>query len=66
MNFQITSVCVKNQWRDNFLLRGQFSVLTHISVSVRNDPCHSVKSAGGRLQLNTHAPYVLVSNKVTL
>ena len=22
------------------------------------DPCHSAESAGGRLQLNTHAPYV--------
>ena len=22
------------------------------------DPCHSAKSAGGRLQLNTHTPYI--------
>ena len=25
------------------------------------DPNHSVKSAGGRLQLNTHAPYIYVA-----
>ena len=25
---------------------------------IQKDPGHCVKSAGGRLQLNTHAPYV--------
>ena len=55
------------EWKENFLLWGQLSVLTLILVSVppppptphitavaRNDPCHSTKSAGahGRLQLN--------------
>ena len=28
------------------------------STPVLKDPGHSAKSAGGRLQLNTHAPYV--------
>ena len=54
--------------RENFLLQGQLSALTFISVSVPpphvtavthvKDPSHSAQSAGGRLQLNTHAPYV--------
>ena len=50
--------------RENFLLQGQLSVLTLISVSPRvtavavKDPGHSAKSAGGRLQLNTHTPYI--------
>ena len=52
--------------RENFLLQGRLSVLTLISVSVPppcyhrhvKDPGHSAKSAGGRLQLNTHTPYV--------
>ena len=53
--------------QENCLLRGQLSVLTLISVSVPppvlpqqhvKDPSHSAKSAGGRLQLNTHTPYV--------
>ena len=53
--------------RENFLLQGRLSVLTVISVSVPppvlrqehvKDPGHSAKSAGGRLQLNTHTPYV--------
>ena len=35
--------------RENFLLQDQLSVLT---------PDRSAKSAGGRLQLNTHTPYV--------
>ena len=50
---------------ENFLLQGQLSVLTLISISVPplcyrhvKDPGHSAKSAGGRLQLNTHTPYV--------
>ena len=51
--------------RENFLLQGRLSVLTLISVSVPpplqlhvKNPGHSAKSAGGRLQLNTHTPYV--------
>ena len=54
--------------QENFLLRGQLSVLTPVSVLVPppvlpqqhvKDPGHSAKSAGGRFQLNTrHAPYV--------
>jgi len=49
---------------ENFLLRGQFSVMTLISVSSvlphyhAKDPGHSAKSAGSRLQLNTHTLYV--------
>ena len=47
------------QRRENFLLQGQLSVLTR-SIPVLpqqhiKDPGHSAKSAGGRLQLNTHA-----------
>ena len=41
--------------------QGQLSVLTVISVSVPlhvKDTGYSAKSAGGRLQLNTHTPYV--------
>ena len=54
--------------QENFLLNGRFSGLTLISVSAPplyyrsimhvKDPGHFAKSAGGRLQLNTHAPYV--------
>ena len=53
------------EWGENFLLQGQLSVLTLISVSVLppcycivyvKDPSHFAKSADGRLQLNTHAP----------
>ena len=51
--------------QENFLLHGQLSVLTLISVSIpplcyhsSKDPSHSAKSAGGRLQLNTHTPYI--------
>ena len=56
----------QEQW-DNFLLQGQLSVLTLISVSAPppcrsstdvKDPGRSAESAGGRLQLNTHTPYV--------
>ena len=57
------------EWKENFLLWGQLSLLTLILVSVpppyitavaRKDPCHSTKSAGahGRSQLNMHTPYV--------
>ena len=47
----------------DFFLQGRLSVLTLISVSVPppqhvKDPGHSAKSAGGRLQLNMHTPYV--------
>ena len=54
--------------REIFFLQGHLSVLTIISVSVPppvlpqehvKDPGHSAKSAGGRLQLNTHTLYVL-------
>ena len=52
--------------REKFLLEGHLSVLGLISVSVplpwscskAEDPGHSAKNAGGRLQLNTHAPNV--------
>ena len=52
---------LQQRW-ENFPLQGQLSVLTLISVSVpppcyRRSAGHSAKSAGGRLQLNTHAPY---------
>ena len=51
-----------------FFSEGRLSVLTLISVSVP-PPCyrsstdvkdrgHTAKSAGGRLQLNSHTPYV--------
>ena len=51
---------------DNLLLRGKPSVLTVILVSLpllcycssTNDPGHSAKSAGHRLQLNTHSPKI--------
>ena len=38
------------------------------STLVLPHPLRSAKSAGGRLQLNTHAPYIIdvASNKVTL
>ena len=29
-----------------------------VTAVARKDPGHSAKSAGGRLQLNTHTPYV--------
>ena len=53
--------------RENFLLQGRLSVLTLISVSVptrvttvarKKIPVILPKGAGGRLQLNTHTPYV--------
>ena len=53
--------------RENFILQGQLFVLNLISVSGSTpvlpqwnvkDPGQSAKSAGGRLQLNTHVPYV--------
>ena len=63
---------LQEQWK-NFLLLDQFSVLTHFNICSTpphpppppvllqqhiKDPGHSAKSAGGRLQLNMHAPYV--------
>ena len=61
----------RQERRDNFLLQGQLSVLTLISVSVP-PPCYrsstwkitvglrkvQVAGAGGRLQLKTHTPYL--------
>ena len=48
--------------QEDFLCQGQLSVLTLISPMLPQshikDPSHSAKSAGGRLQLNTHAPYI--------
>ena len=54
--------------RENFLLQGWLSVLTDSYFGIRStpvlpqehvkDPGHSAKSTGGRLQLNTHTPYV--------
>ena len=46
----------RQERRENFLLQCQHFVLTHIPVSVP-PPCYR-RSAGGRLQLNTHTPYV--------
>ena len=53
--------------RENLFLQGRLSVLTLI-FGIRStpvlpqlhvkDPSRSAKSAGGRLQLNTHTPYV--------
>ena len=53
-------------WWENFVVQDKLSVLTLILVSVpplcyhssTKNPGHSAKSAGGRLQLNTDAPYV--------
>ena len=52
--------------RQNFLLHSQLCVLTLIPCPFRStpvlpqwhvkDPCHSAKSAGGRLHLNTYTP----------
>ena len=47
----------------SLLFQGQISLLTLISVSVPppwhvKDPGHSAKSSDGRLQINTHAPYI--------
>ena len=47
-----------------FFIRGQISVLTYFGTRAApvflqqhvKDPGHFAKSAGGRLQLNTHAP----------
>ena len=59
--------------QENFLFQGQL-VLTLISVSVPppvlrqqhvKDPGHSAKSAGGRMQLKRHAPYVCGFHEVT-
>ena len=51
--------------QENFLLQGQLSVRTLISVSIPppvlpqqhvKHPSHSAKGAGGGLQLNMHTP----------
>ena len=49
--------------REDFLLQSQMSADSFISASVPpqqhvKDAGHSAESAGGRLQLNTHAPYL--------
>ena len=50
--------------RENFLLQGRLSVLTYFGIRSTpvllhvKDPGHFAKSAGGRLQLNTHTPYL--------
>ena len=36
----------------------QYPFHSRVTAVAREDPGHFVKSAGGRLQLNTHAPYV--------
>ena len=54
--------------QENFLLQGQPSVLTlfwylfHLVLPQQHvkDPSHSAKSAGDRLQLNTHALYIIM------
>ena len=60
------------EWRENDVFQGQLSVPCLISLvylllcsipvlppwHVLKDPGHSAKSVGGRLQLNTHAPYI--------
>ena len=43
-----------------FLLQSQLSVLTVLPHSYVKDPGHYAKTAGGRIQLNTHALYVCV------
>ena len=57
----------RQERRENILLRGQLSVLTLIFCTCSTpvlpqqhvkDPGHSTKSGGGRLQLNTHTPYL--------
>ena len=45
--------------RENFLLQGQLSVLTLFEY-----PFHPCFTAGGRMQLNTHAPYGCGLNEV--
>ena len=57
---------VKKRIDKKELMQEMLSMKTCISVSVaprvtavaRKDPGHSAKSAGGRLQLNTHTSYV--------
>ena len=50
----------KKKCRVNFLCWLLFRYPFHprITAVARKDPGHSAKSAGGRLQLNTHTPYV--------
>ena len=64
---RIPRLCTYNflkERRANFLLQGQLSILTLISVAYVppqwhvKDPGHFAKSAGGRSQLNTPAPCV--------
>ena len=49
----------KQVWWENFLLQSQLYMLshTHVTAAVKN-PIHSAKCEGGRLQLNTQAPYI--------
>ena len=55
----------RSGWRI-FLLQGQLCVLTYFGICSTlvllqyhvKDPDHSAKSAGGRLQLNAHIPYL--------
>ena len=55
----------QERW-EKFLFQGQLSVLTHFGIRSTpvllqqhvKYPSHSARSVGGRLQLNTHAPYV--------
>ena len=52
-------------WQEN-LLQGQLSVPSYSGICFTpmllqghmKDPGHSAKSAGGKLQLNTHAPFL--------
>ena len=54
------------EWRESFLLQGQLSVLTYFGIHSTpmlpqqhiKDHGHSAKSAGSKLQLNMHAPYI--------
>ena len=53
------------EWQENFLLQGKLSVVLfqysfHACVTAVKDPGHSAKSAGSRLQLNMHVPYVYI------
>ena len=41
-----------------FCADSYFGVRFHPCVTAIKDPGHSAKSAGGRLQLNTHTPHV--------
>ena len=41
-----------------FCADNYFGIRSNTTVAHKKDPSHSAKSAGGRLQLNTHTPYV--------